>query len=64
MSRKTLELLVIVSLVFGMAVAQDTKEAVKKDSTEREKFDPARDPAIDVPKSCRNRDQDRPAYSP
>jgi thioredoxin-related protein len=41
-------LLVIVSLVFGAAIAQEAKEAPKKDLTEREKFDPAKDPAKDV----------------
>ena len=48
MKRKGAELLLIVSLIFGIALAQDIKDAPKKDTTEREKFDPAKDPEKDV----------------
>jgi thioredoxin-related protein len=48
MKRHMLGLLVIASLMFGITLAQETKEAPKKDVTEREKFDPARDSEKDV----------------
>jgi thioredoxin-related protein len=48
MKRHVCGILLIVSLMFGISMAQETKEAPKKDLTEREKFDPAKDPAKDV----------------
>jgi thioredoxin-related protein len=51
MKRNGFRLLLMVLLVFGMATAQDTKEVAKKDTTEREKFDPQRNPAKDVRKA-------------
>jgi thioredoxin-related protein len=48
MKRQAIELLAIVSLMFGIVLAQEVKEAPKKDLTEREKFDPAKDPEQDV----------------
>jgi thioredoxin-related protein len=43
-----LGLFVIVALMYGITRAQETKEVPKKDVTEREKFDPAKDPDADV----------------
>jgi thioredoxin-related protein len=48
MKRHILGLMVLVSLASGIALAQENKEAPKKDLTEREKFDPAKDPVKDV----------------
>lgn len=48
MKRYLLGLLVVASLMVGVTVAQETKETPKKDVTEREKFDPAKDPAVDI----------------
>jgi thioredoxin-related protein len=48
MKKHLLQLLVLVTLVFGAAIAQEAKETPKKYLTEREKFDPAKDPARDV----------------
>jgi len=48
MKRQLLGFMVIASLVFGIARAQEAKEVPKKDVTEREKFDPAKDPEKDV----------------
>jgi thioredoxin-related protein len=48
MKRQILEMLVIVSLMFGVTMAQETKETPKKNVSEREKFDPAKDPAKEV----------------
>jgi len=48
MKRSILGLLVIVSLIFGITRAQEAKDVPKKDVTEREKFDPAKDPEKDV----------------
>jgi len=48
MKRQMLGLFVIVALMYGITRAQETKEVPKKDVTEREKFDPAKDPDADV----------------
>jgi thioredoxin-related protein len=48
MKRQMLGLFVIASLVIGITKAQETKETPKKDVTEREMFDPAKDPEKDV----------------
>jgi thioredoxin-related protein len=48
MKRQVVGLFMLVLLVSGISHAQETKEMPKKDTTEREKFDPAKDPAKDV----------------
>lgn len=51
MRRQMYGLVVIMLLISGIALAQEVKEVPKKDIAEREKFDPARDPAKDVQKA-------------
>jgi thioredoxin-related protein len=51
MKRQVVALLMITSLVFGIALAQETKEPVKRDTASREQFDPAKNPAKDVQKA-------------
>ena len=48
MKRQILGLFVIASLIFGITQAQENKEVPKKNATEREQFDPAKDPEQDV----------------
>jgi thioredoxin-related protein len=48
MKRLVVALLMMLLLVIGISLAQETKEAPKKDASEREKFDPSKDPEKDV----------------
>lgn len=47
MVRQSIVLIVVCLLAFGQMMAQ-TKESPKKETSQREKFDPTRDPAKDV----------------